>query len=48
MLDPGIKYEKGYFVYDSGSEQDIWTQTADGKPFVGIHMFFITKSNLNL
>lgn len=35
MLDPGIKHEKGYFVYDSGSEQDVWVQTADGKPFVG-------------
>ncbi|KAH9603525.1 hypothetical protein KSS87_019849 [Heliosperma pusillum] len=35
MLDPGIKQEKGYFVYDSGSENDIWVQTADGRPFVG-------------
>lgn len=35
MLDPGIKSEKGYFVYDSGSEKDIWIQTADGKPFIG-------------
>ncbi|XP_071704756.1 uncharacterized protein [Rutidosis leptorrhynchoides] len=35
MLDPGIKHEKGYFVYDSGSEKDIWVQTEDGKPFVG-------------
>lgn len=35
MLDPGIKSEKGYFVYDSGSERDVWVQTADGKPFVG-------------
>lgn len=35
MLDPGIKQEEGYFVYDSGSEKDIWTQTADGRPFVG-------------
>ncbi|KAL8266855.1 hypothetical protein R6Q59_004199 [Mikania micrantha] len=35
MLDPGIKHEKGYTVYDSGSEQDIWVLTADGKPFVG-------------
>ncbi|KAL3818347.1 hypothetical protein ACJIZ3_004252 [Penstemon smallii] len=35
MLDPGIKKEDGYFVYDSGSEKDIWIQTADGKPFVG-------------
>ncbi|XP_010255723.1 PREDICTED: uncharacterized protein LOC104596335 isoform X2 [Nelumbo nucifera] len=35
MLDPGIKHEEGYFVYDSGSENDIWIQKADGKPFVG-------------
>ncbi|KAK4422453.1 Alpha-glucosidase 2 [Sesamum alatum] len=35
MLDPGIKNEEGYFVYDSGSKRDIWIQTADGKPFVG-------------
>ncbi|XP_057477808.1 uncharacterized protein LOC130765414 isoform X2 [Actinidia eriantha] len=35
MLDPGIKQEEGYFVYDSGSEKDIWIQTANGKPFVG-------------
>ncbi|KAJ0815725.1 putative alpha-glucosidase [Helianthus annuus] len=35
MLDPRIKHEKGYFVYESGSEKDIWVQTADGKPFVG-------------
>ena len=40
MLDPGIKFEKGYFVYDSGSEKDIWVQTADGKPFVGKYMNF--------
>ncbi|KAL6985598.1 alpha-glucosidase [Sarracenia purpurea var. burkii] len=35
MLDPGIKHEEGYFVYDSGSERDIWVQTPNGKPFVG-------------
>ncbi|XP_047971448.1 alpha-glucosidase 2-like isoform X1 [Salvia hispanica] len=35
MLDPGIKRETGYFVYDSGLERDIWVQTADGQPFVG-------------
>ncbi|XP_073139357.1 uncharacterized protein [Henckelia pumila] len=35
MLDPGIKNEKGYLVCDSGSESDIWIQSADGKPFVG-------------
>ncbi|WOL09513.1 hypothetical protein Cni_G18266 [Canna indica] len=35
MLDPGIKSKKGYFVYDSGSENDVWVKRADGKPFVG-------------
>lgn len=35
MLDPGIKHEKGYFVYDSGSEKDIWVQKADGDHYVG-------------
>ncbi|CAI9771641.1 unnamed protein product [Fraxinus pennsylvanica] len=35
MLDPGIKHEEGYFVYDSGSKRDIWVQTASQKPFVG-------------
>ncbi|OAY72905.1 Alpha-glucosidase 2 [Ananas comosus] len=35
MLDPGIKYEEGYFVFDSGSKNDVWIQKADGKPFVG-------------
>ncbi|XP_059663103.1 uncharacterized protein LOC132308859 isoform X2 [Cornus florida] len=35
MLDPGIKHEEGYSVYDTGSERDIWIQAADGRPFVG-------------
>ncbi|KAG5524478.1 hypothetical protein RHGRI_031218 [Rhododendron griersonianum] len=35
MLDPGVKHEQGYFVYDSGTERDVWIQTLDGKPFVG-------------
>ncbi|KAL8521436.1 hypothetical protein ACS0TY_011817 [Phlomoides rotata] len=35
MLDPGIKNEKGYHVYDSGTESDVWIQSADGEPFVG-------------
>jgi len=35
MLDPGIKNEKGYFAYDSGSEHDVWILKEDGKPFVG-------------
>jgi alpha-glucosidase (family GH31 glycosyl hydrolase) len=36
MLDPGIKNEGGYSVYDSGSESDVWIQKADGNPFFGI------------
>uniref|UniRef100_A0A453QVJ7 Uncharacterized protein n=1 Tax=Aegilops tauschii subsp. strangulata TaxID=200361 RepID=A0A453QVJ7_AEGTS len=35
MLDPGIKEEKGYFVYDGGSENDVWIKKADGSPFIG-------------
>ncbi|XP_020262392.1 LOW QUALITY PROTEIN: uncharacterized protein LOC109838352 [Asparagus officinalis] len=35
MLDPGIKNEEGYFVYDSGSDNDVWIKNAEGNPFVG-------------
>ncbi|KAF6995643.1 hypothetical protein CFC21_012105 [Triticum aestivum] len=35
MLDPGIKKEKGYFVYESGSETDVWIKKADDSPFIG-------------
>ncbi|XP_021288347.1 uncharacterized protein LOC110419565 isoform X2 [Herrania umbratica] len=35
MLDPGIKHEKGYFVYDSGTEHDAWIQEENGMDFVG-------------
>ncbi|KAJ6946656.1 hypothetical protein NC651_001381 [Populus alba x Populus x berolinensis] len=35
MLDPGIKKEEGYLIYDSGSENDAWIKKADGEPFVG-------------
>lgn len=35
MLDPGIKCEKGYFVYDSGTERGVWIKTADGRPYIG-------------
>ena len=39
MLDPGIKQEDGYFVYDSGSRDDVWIQKPDGSPFVGIFSY---------
>ncbi|CAN1306363.1 Alpha-glucosidase 2 [Linum perenne] len=35
MLDPGIKREEGYFVYDSGSKSDVWVQNANGQPYIG-------------
>ncbi|MBD3178900.1 MAG: DUF5110 domain-containing protein [Candidatus Latescibacteria bacterium] len=35
MIDPGVKAESGYFVYDSGTQLDIWTRTAGGRNFVG-------------
>lgn len=41
MLDPGIKHEEGYFVYDSGSKSDVWIKKADRTPFIGIFSLFI-------
>ncbi|KFK39663.1 hypothetical protein AALP_AA3G273200 [Arabis alpina] len=35
MLDPGIKQEEGYSVYDSGNKNDVWVRRTDGKPFIG-------------
>ena len=35
MIDPGVKAEPGYFVYNSGTELDIWTKTAEGRNFIG-------------
>ena len=38
MLDPGIKKEEGYFIYDSGSKNDVWIKKANGEPFVGTNV----------
>ena len=35
MIDPGVKKEDGYFVYDSGKAIDAWVKTADGEEFFG-------------
>lgn len=35
MIDPGVKKDPGYAVYDSGSQQDVWVKDAQGQPFVG-------------
>jgi len=35
MIDPGVKVEKDYSIYESGTAGDHWVQTADGKEFHG-------------
>lgn len=35
MIDPGVKYEDGYFVYEAGCEKDAWIQKPDGQVYVG-------------
>jgi len=35
MIDPGVKAEKGYAVYDSGSAANAWVKTANGAEYHG-------------
>lgn len=35
IVDPGVKREPGYAVYDSGREQNVFCQTASGREYVG-------------
>jgi alpha-glucosidase len=35
IVDPGVKREPGYAVYDSGREQNAFCQTASGREYVG-------------
>jgi alpha-glucosidase len=35
IIDPGIREEAGYHVYDSGQAIDAWVQTAGGAPYRG-------------
>ncbi|MCF8050961.1 MAG: hypothetical protein K9L59_06965 [Desulfobacterales bacterium] len=35
ILDPGVKKEKGYGVYESGSEADVFCRTGAGTEFIG-------------
>ncbi len=35
MVNPGIKDEKGYGICDSGTENDVWVQTAEGETLKG-------------
>jgi alpha-glucosidase len=35
IIDPGIKEEEGYFVYDQGTALGAWLTKPDGEPYVG-------------
>lgn len=35
MIDPGVKFEPGYKVYDSGTARDVWIKDAQGHDFHG-------------
>lgn len=35
MIDPGVKNEPGYSVFDSGEKSKVWVKTRDGADFVG-------------
>lgn len=35
MIDPGVKVDPGYTVYDSGTAQDVWVKDAQGRDYHG-------------
>ena len=35
IIDPGVKREAGYAVYDDGMKHDVFCKTAEGEPYVG-------------
>lgn len=35
MIDPGVKFEPGYSIYDSGTAQDVWVQDGQGGEYHG-------------
>jgi alpha-glucosidase len=35
MIDPGVKHDPGYFVYDSGTQEDVWVLDRAGIPYKG-------------
>ncbi len=35
MIDPGVKKEAGYFVYDQGTSGDHWVLDSTGQPYIG-------------
>lgn len=36
ILDPGIKFETGYPIFDSGLKEDVYCQNPEGRPYVGM------------
>lgn len=46
MLDPGIKVEKGYEIYETGSEADVWVQAQNEKPYIGALLRWHDSSKL--
>lgn len=36
ILDPGVKKEAGYSIFDHGTKADIWCQNPIGEPYVGL------------
>ena len=36
IVDPGVKLDPGYPVYDRGQEQDVFCKTGNGRDFVGV------------
>ncbi|NDE62274.1 MAG: hypothetical protein EB038_08805, partial [Cyclobacteriaceae bacterium] len=36
IIDPGVKYEPGYDVYDDGHKEGIFCQTSEGEEFIGL------------
>lgn len=35
MIDPGVKVDPTYSVYDSGTKADLWVKDTEGRPFQG-------------
>ena len=35
IVDPGIKYEPGYWVFDQGRDRDLLCQTEGGDTYIG-------------
>jgi len=36
IIDPGVKFEPGYKVYDDGHQEDVFCKNAEGKEFIGL------------